>query len=370
MTNNENVFWCSTCLNMSTRNRIEFDEKGRCNACVWSDEKKSLDWNIRENEFLELIKKHKKDNPEKFDVIVPVSGGKDGSYVSWTMKNKYNLNVLCVTVHPPLRSEIGHRNLENFKQKSGFPLIEINPPYETARDLNKRGFIDQGRPLFGWTTSIFTSVMRIAKYFDVSLIMYGEDGEIEYGGSIESKYKATFTAEFVKRVYLEGGIEKTFGHLTPQEKYFWDFNFADLSNIELAHWSYFENWDSYRNYMVAKEQCGLKEKDSSNTGTYTNFSQNDNVLYDLHTYLMYMKFGFGRATQDVGIDIRRGALSREQGIQLAELYDNHLPEEFIKDYADYYQMTEAEVLQIIDKFANKDLFEKADGVWQPKFNIV
>ena len=45
-----------------------------------------------------------------------------------------------------------------------------------------------------------------------------------------------------------------------------------------------------------------------NEGTFTNFAQNDQILFQLHTYLMYLKFGFGRATQDAGIEIRRGAM--------------------------------------------------------------
>ena len=36
-----NIFWCKSCLNMSTRPRITFDKDGRCNACTWSEEKKS-----------------------------------------------------------------------------------------------------------------------------------------------------------------------------------------------------------------------------------------------------------------------------------------------------------------------------------------
>ena len=36
------VFWCKNCLNMSTRPRIEFDNKCWCNACQWSEEKKNL----------------------------------------------------------------------------------------------------------------------------------------------------------------------------------------------------------------------------------------------------------------------------------------------------------------------------------------
>ena len=50
----------------------------------------------------------------------------------------------------------------------------------------------------------------------------------------------------------------------------------------------------------------------TNPGTFTNFAQTDQALYDLRTYLMYLKFGFGRATQDVGIEIRRGAMTRDQ----------------------------------------------------------
>ena len=39
--------------------------------------------------------------------------------------------------------------------------------------------------------------------------------------------------------------------------------------------------------------------------------QTDQGLYPLHTYLMYLKYGFGRATQDACIEIRRGAMDRE-----------------------------------------------------------
>jgi hypothetical protein len=38
----EDIFWCNTCLNMSTRPRIQFDEQGSCNACNWKEEKKNL----------------------------------------------------------------------------------------------------------------------------------------------------------------------------------------------------------------------------------------------------------------------------------------------------------------------------------------
>ena len=140
-------------------------------------------------------------------------------------------------------------------------------------------------------------------------------------------------------------------------------------DLKFTHWSYFEAWDSYRNYLVAKEHCGLQEKEDSNLGTFTNFAQNDQALATLHYYLMYLKFGFGRATQDAGIEIRRGAMSREQAANLVRLYDGHYPEEFIPIYLDYYQMTQEDFDNVLDSCVNKELFEKVDGIWQPKFTV-
>ena len=69
MKKNYDAFWCSSCLNMSTRNRIEFDSDGKCNACVWSEEKKSLDWSTRENELNELKKIIKNKDKEIEDLM-------------------------------------------------------------------------------------------------------------------------------------------------------------------------------------------------------------------------------------------------------------------------------------------------------------
>ena len=56
----KSIFWCKTCLNMSTRPRIYFNKNGICNACVWSEEKKNINWNLKKKELLEVLKKYKK----------------------------------------------------------------------------------------------------------------------------------------------------------------------------------------------------------------------------------------------------------------------------------------------------------------------
>ena len=366
------VFWCKNCLNMSTRPRISFDERGWCNACQWMEEKKTLDWGARQRELIEVLDKYRS-KTGGFDCIVPVSGGKDGSYVSYQLKHEYGMHPLAVTVTPALSLELGDLNLRNYID-SGYNHIQINPDAHVMRILNRQGFIEKGFPYFGWLVAIQAAVVRLAVNLNIPLLFYGEDGEVEYGGSTESKNRAMYDIAYMKRIYLEGGHEKVLrsSGLSDSELYFFLFpSDEELKGKELIikHWSYFESWDPYRNYLVAKEHCGLQEALETNSGTFTNFSQNDQALYSLHAYIMFLKFGFGRATQDAGIEIRRSAMTREQAINLVRLYDGHYPEEFIEAYLDYYQMTKEEFDAVLDKWANKELFEKVNGRWSPTFTI-
>jgi hypothetical protein len=175
----------------------------------------------------------------------------------------------------------------------------------------------------------------------------------------------------MQRIYLEAGYKDVLkkSGLNDKELYFFRFPEENANQLKIAHWSYFEDWDPYRNYLIAKEHCGLRENEGTNSGTFTNFSQNDQALYVLHTYIMYLKFGFGRANQDASIEIRRGAMHRDQAINLVRLYDGHYPDEFISTYLEYYRMNIAEFNTILDHWVNKNLFAKSENRWQPLFTI-
>lgn len=367
-----NLNWCTNCLAMSTRPRISFDHRGWCNACRWMEKKKTLNWSKRISELENLLDKHRSNNGA-FDCLVPLSGGKDGSYVAYNLKHKYGMNPLCITITPALPLALGELNLRSFVE-SGYNHISINPAFEAMRTLNKVGFKEMGFPYYGWLISIQAAPVKNAARFGINLIFYGEDGEVEYGGSTETDKNPVYDVNYMKRIYLEGGYDNVINKtdLSEGDLAFFRFpsdNHLATRQIDITHWSYFENWDPYRNYLVAKEHCGLKESDDTNAGTFTNFSQNDQALYALHTYLMYLKFGFGRANQDASIEIRRGAMDREQALNLVKLYDGQYPDQFIQEYLDYYKMSKIEFDETLDKWANKDLFAKIDGKWMPRFEI-
>tara|TARA_Y100000590_G_scaffold448450_1_gene585141 strand:- start:9356 stop:10429 length:1074 start_codon:yes stop_codon:yes gene_type:complete len=357
---------------MSTRPRIEFDDKGWCNACVWSEEKKLIDWKKRKEIFFNMANKSKTN--KNYDCIVPLSGGKDGTYVSFKMK-ELGLNPLTVTIRPHMEKDLGIKNLNSFLSKSNLAHVHITIPYEALRKINRLGLVEKGSPYYGWLIAMHTAVIRLACDFNIGLIMWGEDGELEYGGTTKNKNKFTYDLDYIKNEMIEGDYEKIIkaSNLNDKELFFLKFPTKDEikeRKILFSRWGYFENWDSYRNYIFAKNNANLQEETIGNEGTFTNFAQNDQILFQLHTYLMYLKFGFGRATQDAGIEIRRGAMVRTQALNLVKLYDNSYPERFIDQYLEYYKMSKKEFNEVLEKWTNKDLFEKRGDKWIPKFEVV
>jgi len=358
-------FRCKNCLNCSTRPRIEFDERGWCNACQWMEKKKILNWDERQEELKTIIKNAIMNKKGVYDCLVAVSGGKDGTYVTHQLKEKFNLNVLTITVRPPLELEISKKNLENFIAK-GINNILISPSSEVTAKLDKIGLIKYGQGYYGWLISIHTAILKIANKFDIGLIFYSEDGEIEYGGSTSTINQSSYNQEFMKEKILNNTYYDVINSsgLNKNLLYWHTFLPADVTKeLTICHWSYFEAWDPYRNYLLAKENYGLSELEEANTGTFTNFAQNDQSLASLHYYLMFLKFGFGRATQDAGIEIRRSAMTREQAIPLVSIYDGIPPVENYDIYCDYFKMERNKFEELLDSFANKYLLEKVEDRW-------
>lgn len=361
------IRWCKQCVMPSTRPRLTFDENGVCGACNWALRKKSeIDWSARNRELLALLGESKSSTSGRFNVLVPCSGGKDGSYVNYKMRHELNMTPLALTISVPEPFEIGKQNLQNFIN-SGYDHILVSPNPEIMRRICKLGFEKQGMPLFGWQICLQTAIPRVAINFNVPLVMYGEDGEVEYGGATETANKVAYSKDYAKRIYLSGhAIEDYLSDYSLAQRYWFTFptdeEYHD-AKIQLAHWSYFENWDPYDHYLLAKDKCGLMEREEASVGTYNNFAQTDTCLIDLHYYLMYLKFGFGRCTQDVGIDIRRGAMSRNQAKELVSIYDDNYPEPYVEKYLKYFDISMSEFESVLDKFANKNLFEKKNGRW-------
>ena len=91
---------CKKCIQPDTRPKVYFNEEGICGACLWEEEKKSIDWGSREKELLDIVKWAKKNTKSNYDCVIGVSGGKDSTFQAITARDRLGLRCLLVNGEP------------------------------------------------------------------------------------------------------------------------------------------------------------------------------------------------------------------------------------------------------------------------------
>lgn len=362
------VRFCKKCTMSNQRPRIGFDDEGVCSACRFAAYKRNkIDWRVREAELWALCDKHRKNNGE-YDIIVPCSGGKDGSYVAHQLKYKFGMNPLAVTWAPLKATAIGRQNLDAFLA-SGFNHVLGTPnPFVTKR-LTHLAFKHLGDPFQPFIYGQYNFPLQMAVKHNVQLIMYGENGEVEYGGDMKNAYRPTRDITDSDRHYFSG--------LPPE---FWqehNVSLADLypftapkydqiiaNKTEIHFFSYYALWDPQENFYYCQEKTGFTPNPERSQGTYSKYASLDDQIDGFHYYLSYIKFGIGRATSDSAHEIRDGKITRDEGVALVKRYDHEFPSRHYQVFLDFCEITDAEVQEIIDSWRSDHIWKYEAGEWK------
>jgi len=369
------VQYCKKCVVSNQRPRITFDEEGVCSACRFAEHKQSgIDWEARERELAKLCDKHRSDDG-RYDVVVPGSGGKDSNYVAHMLKNKYGMHPLVVTWAPHIYTDIGRKNLTSFID-SGFDNILITPDGEVHRMLTKAAFIEMGDPFQPFIFGQYSAPFRVALQYDIQLVFYGEDGEVEYGGAMDKADRASLGyKDFVDNRFSSIYPESFKKYGIPEN----ELKKYGLSGAELAQikdrdirqhfFSYYHKWVPQENYYYSVEHCGFEANPDRNEGTYSKYASLDDKLDGFHYYLAYIKFGIGRCTSDAAHEVRDGHITREEAIALVKRFDGEFPKRHFKDFLEYCDINEEDFHRIIDSWRSDHLWKRVDGEWVLKYHV-
>lgn len=364
----EEVIYCKKCTISNQRPRITFDGNGVCSACNYAEFKKTLDWNQREKELMELCDKHRK-NDGSYDVIVPCSGGKDGGFVAHQLKYKYGMNPLTVTWAPLLPTEIGRHNLDNFIRVGGFDHIMGTPNGRVTKLMTNLAFSHLGDPFQPFIYGQTNFPLKMAVQHNVSLIMYGENGEVEYGGDMKNAFKPTREIQDHDKHYFSG--------LPPE---FWvehGVSEADIApfcapkyesilknKTEIHFFGYYKYWDPQENFYYCREHTGFVPNTERSEGTYSKYASLDDRIDGFHYYLGFIKFGIGRTTSDTAHEVRDGKITREEGIALVKKYDGEFPKKYFSEFLEYTGITEEQFWKVVDSWRSDHIWKQENGVWQ------
>ena len=354
--------FCKKCLYPSTKPQLQFDERGICSACNNYKLKDEVDWGKKKVDLLHILDKYKSKDGSKYDCIIPVSGGKDSTFQTYTIKETFGLNPLAVNFHPHDQTEIGRKNLENLKQL-GVDCIEFSPNPIVYSKLAKFGLVELGD--FQWPEhiGIFTVPVQVAVRYKIPLIIWGENPQLEYGQPtnidtdtiLDREWNEKNGGYFLDKIKPKDMTKYGFKtkelipYIYPSDD---DIRRIGVTGIFLG--SYIK-WDLFKQLDFVKE-LGFSENDEVKEGTYDKWENLDVYFTVFHDYFKFLKYGFGRTTDHASIEIRYERITREQGIELVKKYEGKIPRKYLDKFLKSADISEQEFHDICDKFTNKEIF--------------
>jgi hypothetical protein len=165
---------CTRCVLPETVGGITFDENGVCSFCRNFQRpetlaKKALD---------EIIASARTDS-DKYDCVVPLSGGRDSSYVLYLAKAIYGLKTLAVTYDNEFKTDQSVVNMETACEKLDVDLVSVRSKRDVVRKIVQCGLLSSvPRKLFrvcrACTYGFKSAVYRKAEELKVPLILWGD----------------------------------------------------------------------------------------------------------------------------------------------------------------------------------------------------
>jgi len=362
--------YCTKCVMPDTKPGFSVNPQGVCNACQFAQYEKTVDWDARWELVRVLAAQTAQLKNSSYNVLIPVSGGKDSTFLALMARDKLGLNPLCVNVAPCEPTERGERNLRNLS-KLGFDIFRFLPNQKIMPRLVKRSFYEDGDPCTSHEFMLYSVPVRVAMQYKIPLIIWAENPQLIYGnpGDVKDASEQRNIGGLWGRPaahWVCDGVTETdlisFEHPRADE--------IKAAGIKALYLSDYILWDSRKVAQFAVEHGlwirptgdaditrldvdALLNSDNEEllgTGGYWPFEQLDDESPVIGHYLKYQKFGYGRATDHACRDIRRGYITREQGFELAKKYDGHLNPLYVERFCRYIGITEAEFHRVCQSF--------------------
>ncbi|WP_434762309.1 N-acetyl sugar amidotransferase [Vibrio fortis] len=375
------IKYCNTCMYPETKPDLWFDEAGKCSACINFENRTEIDWAARQKEFSDITERYKSIDGSNYDCIIPVSGGKDSTFQVIKVLQA-GLNPLCVTAETDSLSELGRRNLENLK-RLGVDHVNVTPNPKVRRKLSRLALREVGDIQWAEHVTIFTIPIQVAVEKNIPLIVWGENSQHEYGGPaaaaennvLDRRWLEEFGGMLGMRITdLIGQDGITRKDLIP---YFYPSD-EDLKRVGVTgiFLGYYFPWDGYNNTLLA-QAYGFESYPTPTEGSLVNYENLDNYYHRIHDYFKYIKYGFGRATDQANNHIRRGRLERKDIVEFLKENDGAYPSVYLQrpleSVLEEIELSKEEFDEICDRFTNKKLFKtdrKGNLVRDAKGNLI
>lgn len=374
--------YCQRCVYpANARPGIILDEEGVCSGCRLVESRPAIDWQEREKGLVEILEEHKTRQREKgnpYDCIIPVSGGKDSHFQTWLLRQRYGMNPLLVCYNHTFNTALGLRNLANLIDKMDCNMVRYTTAPGSAKRLAKYMLKKVGDLTWHYHAGIMTFPIKAACMYDVPLVVWGEEGFSELVGMHNQDDFVEFTKKKRQEHSMRGFEPEDLLNdpdcdLTPYDlaPFFYPSD-EELERVAVRgiYLSNYINWDAHAQTEAVIEQLGF-ETAQKRERTFQIYGKLDDVHANgLHDYLKYLKFGYGRATDDAATEIRQRRMTREEAIELVGRHDHARPRD-MDIFLSEVGMSEQELMDLVEPLRDPSIWKKDEnGTWRTKDSVV
>lgn len=374
------VTYCQRCLYPSTAaTPLTFNAEGICSGCLVHDQRLQIDWDQRWSYLRRLVDEYRSDI--NYDIVIPVSGGKDSYFQTHVATKLLGLKPLLVTYHGNNYLPEGEYNLQRMRDVFDCDHIVVRPSVDDLVKMNRIGFHLQGDMNWHAHCGIFTVPIQVAANYKVPLILWGEHGFADLGGMYGMNDFVEFTAKFRLEHALRGydwcdftddgltrlGRPELREGLRPKDLMWAQYPDDDLIDdvgVRGIYLGNFVHWDANEHVRLVETEYGWRPAQQPFERTYRTMSNLDDMHENgIHDYLKFVKFGYGRGTDHGSKDVRAGLMSREQGIETVRRYDHVKPRGDLERWLAYVGMDELEFDAVCDSFRDPRVWSIENGHW-------
>jgi len=321
---------CKKCLIPETEQTVTFDADGVCNMCAVAKERdEDVDWDARRQEFEDILDQFR--GKYRYDAIVPFSGGKDSSWVAYTLVRKYGLKVLLATFDSHFRRPLHMENIERVVRALGCDHVTFKANDEVIKKTMLESLRRRGDYCWFCHTGVVATPFKVALMYKVPLLVWGEPGSEQSGGYYNYKTKTPPDERwFNRQINLSINAEDMHGFidgvemrdLEPFQLPPWE-DLMDLG-VTSVHLGDYIKWNAPLQYEILHKELGWQMAEVENLHPRYHYEKVECFLQGTRDYLRYIKRGYSRTVQRANLDIRNGVMTRDEAEEMIH-YDAQRP---------------------------------------------
>ncbi len=335
---------CAKCGLPETYETLELDHERICNICKATDRRHVQGVSA----LLGIVDGMR--GRYAYDCIVPFSGGKDSTYTLWYLVTQLKAKCLAVCFDHGFFRKTVSDNVGKAIKRLGCTLHHFTPNWHLVRRVMAASLLRKGDFCWHCHTGIFAYPMQVALKEKTPLIIWGEPST-EYTAYYQpGEVEEVDENRFDRFVNLGISAEDMAGFIKTDK----DFDYRDLAPFtypkradlaalgvrSICLGSYIP-WDTAAQSEIIKRELGWKEDEVEGMPNRYGYEKIECQMQGVRDYIKWLKRGYGRVTQMVALDRRRGRISELEGACLIHDHEGKRPAS-LDIFLEHIDMTEVE----------------------------